>query len=406
MFSPRQVLVFAVAVFAPVAATAADPPAKPDRYVAPLKVLIEILKDGDRAEQHTAAKHIRNYYPGDKCLEALPQLVATQGQELARPYDAPDAGLGLERMIAEAVQTAGPKRFKLLFEMTTNKDPLVRAGAFNLLCTGSDYYQKAYYDSKEKSELDLEELLKAAKKGAKDDSPLVRGQVMISLRALSDADEKISVPAAELLATALEDREEIKNKLHDTPAYQAACTLVAFKAKAKPAVNALLKAVEKEDGCVGGEGYRALGRVAKDDSHVAEQAIKLFREKLSDTKRADGVRMSAAWGLVEMGRAAKPAIPDLAALLDEPKLARKVRYFVYESLEKLGPNSEEATLVLVARLEKATERDEQWAILGVLAAIGPPAEKAVKPLEEWAKTISDKDDRLQQAVTTTLARIR
>jgi hypothetical protein len=386
-------------------AVAADPP-KTDRYVAPLKTLIEMLEEEDDGEQHTAAKRIRDFYPGDKCLEALPQLTATMGRQLAHPSGKRGSGYDVPRMIAEAVRTTGAKQFKPLFDMTTDKNPHVRAGAFHLLYVSSDVYQKSYGTSEEKSGLDLAELLKAAKKGAKDESPLVRKQVLMSLLALKAAEEKLKAEAVEVFIPALDDREEIKGQHLEIPATWAAVALSQFGASSKPAFEPLVKAIKTNDPRCSGSCCSALAELAKADAKLAEKALPLFREMLTDSKADVTVRLSAAGGLTLMDRAAKPAISDMAAVIEEKDLPIRARYSLYQSLRDLGPTSAAAVPVLLRRLETTADRDEQSWVLAVFAAIGPAAGEAVKPLEEWAKKVPEKDKRMQQLVTQALARIK
>ena len=78
MFTFRLLALVALAVLLP--SVRADEP-KGKKPVPPLADLIKVLKDGTRGEQEEAAVAIRDHYKG-KCLDAIPQMVASLGREL------------------------------------------------------------------------------------------------------------------------------------------------------------------------------------------------------------------------------------------------------------------------------------------------------------------------------------
>ncbi len=384
---------------------AADPP-KTDRYVAPLKTLIEMLQEDDAGEQHTAAKRIRDFCPGDQALEALPDLVAAMGRDLVRPSDKSRNGYDVSRMIADAVQTAGPKRIKTLFELTADKDPLVRAGAFRLLFVESDYFQKSYGTAKEKSKLDLTDLLKAVRQGVKDKSPQVRKQALTALLALQSTDDKLKAESVQVLLGSLDDREEIPEQPREVPALYAAVALKQYGEAARPAFDPLVAAIHLKDARYLGSCCGALGNIAKTDTKLTEKALSIFRELLSNSKHDWDVRRCGIGGLAALGRAAMPAVGDLSLTLTEKDIPIQQRYFVYQVLRELGPTSAASVPAILVRLEKTADRAEQGWILATLTAIGPAAGDAVKPLEEWAKKVPESDKATHKAVVATLARIK
>jgi HEAT repeat protein len=397
-----------VAVVGCSAGWAVDPP-KEDKKVPPLADLIKVLKDGTRGEQEKAAVMIRDHYEG-KCLEAIPQMVASMGRELNIPYDTPNVppnSCYLAHHLGQASHKAGPKRFKTLFEMTTDKDPLIRAGAFRMLFAGSEHYLRKVSEWKdEKSELDLAELLKACERGAKDESPLVRGQVMITLRAFTTADETLSKPAAELLAKALEDRE-VKETYHNySAAYHAAGTLMGFQAKGKPAFEALLKATASAEPRLARTTAWALGRVANSDEKMAAAALKLFREQLTDPKEAEVVYRAAAEGVGHLGKYAKPAVTEVAALLTLPKCSDELRNAVIGTLYELGSASAPAVPTLLAQLDSTTNAGQQRAILYVISAIGSEARDAAKAIEKWAEKNPNMEGSVRTMMDEALEKIK
>ncbi len=387
-------------------ATADDPLAK---KVPPLADLIKTLKDGTRGEQEEAACAIRDHYDG-KCLDAIPQMVASLGKELnfpdGQPNDPPNSCY-LAHSIGQASHKAGPKRFKMLFEMTTDKDALIRAGAFRMLYAGSEWYLRKELGWKdEKSVLDLGDLLKACERGAKDKDALVRGQVMITMRALTDAEEKLSKPAVELLAMALDDRE-LKDTYHNkTAAYHAAGTLIGFKSKAKPAFDALLKAADSDDNLLAWTSAYAIGRIANGNEKLTTATLILFRKQLTDPKRTERGCKSAMAGVGQLGKQAEPAVADIAALLDRPKLSKEFRASVFTTLYDLGPISAPAVPTLVARLDKTTESDEVYEIFGTIAAIGSAARDAAKPIQKWADKNPDMNDSVRKMMAEALDKIK
>jgi hypothetical protein len=411
----RTALALALALLLPHAATADDPAEK--KPVPPLADLIKVLKDGTRGEQEEAARTIRDHYK-DKCLDAIPQMVASLGRELnfpsGQPNDPPNS-CDLAHSLGQASHWAGPKRFKTLFEMTTDKDPLIRAGAFRMLWAGSEHYlrkQSEWADAK--SELDLGELLKACERGATDEDPLVRGQVMITMRAFQEADEKLSKPAAELLAKALEDRE-VKETYHNhSAAYHAAGTLMGGKVDGKliefrggkVAFDALLKTAESDDFLLARASAWALGRMASTDEKLAVVALKLFRRQLTDPKASDRVRMIALGGIGELGKYAEPAVAEVAALLNLPKLSVDLRRAVFETLYELGPTSAPAVPTLLARLDSATDWKEQYSVLNTVSVIGPAARDAAKAIEKWADKNPDLTESVRKMVAEALDKIK
>jgi hypothetical protein len=383
--------------------TAADPP-KDEKKVPPLADLIKVLKDGTRDEQVEAAEAIRDHYDG-KCLDAVPQLVASMGRELNIPRDSPSVG-DLVHRLGQASHKAGPKRFKILFEMTTDKDPLIRAGAFQMLFAGTEHYLRKVSEwADAKSELDMGEFLKACERGAKDEDALVRGRVMNALTAFWNQDEKLSKPAVELLAKGLEDRELRETRINHSAAYHAAGALmggkvdgklVGFGANGKVAFDALLKSAESDDRLLAWASAMALGRMACSDEKLAVAALKLFRRQLTDPKQTDAIRKAAAAGVSQMSKYAEPAVADLAALLNLPKCSPQLRRTVYTTLNELGPHAAPALPALLARLEATTDPDEQQSIFYTIAAIGPAARDAVKVIQKWA----DKNPNMDGSVRT------
>lgn len=371
----------------------------------PLKTLIEMLQEDDDGEQWTAAKRIRDFYPGDKGLDALPHLVATMGRQLARTSRRREArSYDVPPMIHEAVQAAGPKRFKALFELTTHKDPLTRAAAFWLLRMESDNFQRVYRNSKEKSELNLVELLDACKVGVKDQSAWVRCYVYVCFDSFQGADAKLSEAAVLLLADGLEDRKVVETPVYSpvySPAYQAANSLSGFGAERKLALKALLKAAtSQEEALAAARACGALAGLAKDDKKLAPEIVAALRSIYTDTKRKWDFRTPAMGSIGYVGRAAEVAVPELAALLDEPNITLFARTIIYQAFKQLGASAEKGVPALVKALQSAREPDECCEILLALKEIGPAAGAAIKPLEEWMEKATDR--RLKQYAQKTI----
>jgi hypothetical protein len=402
MFPPRaNLLLVVVPLMCLPPLSAADPP-KVEKKVPPLADLIKVLKDGTRAEQVDAAELIRDHYAG-KCLEAIPQMAASMGRESNVPVGTPNVpprSYTLDRTLGEAAQTAGSGRFKVLFELTADKDSYVRAGAFRLLMMASENFQRVYYESKDKSELDLVQLLTACQKGVKDESALVRCQVYVSLHALQGADPKLAESAVLLLADGLEDRKVLGTQAY-SPAYQAANSLRWFGAQGKPALKTILKAAaSQEESQAAAMSCWVLGGIAKTDKTLAPEIVAAMRVQYMDTKRKWDFRTPAMGVIGDAGRAGEVAVPELAAILDEPTITPFARNGIYHIFRRLGASAEKGVPALVKALQTAKDTPECCEILDTLKEIGPAASEAIKPLEAWMEKASD--PRMKQYVKKTI----
>lgn len=401
---PLRHLLFTSLLLSSLSVFGADPPALDAKKPPPLADLILELKDGDREDQVFAAEKIRDHYAG-KCLDAIPQMAASMGRELNRPHEK-NKGRAylLTSVIGEAAQTAGSGRFKVLLELTADKDPLVRAGAFFLLYTASGNYQRVYYDSKEKSELPLTDLLAACQKGVKDESVLVRTHAVVSLGSFHGGEQKLVTKAVGLLADALEDRKTTDTQSR-SPAIEAANTLLRYGAEGKPALKALAKAAaSEEDAQAAAMSCYALGGLAYADKALAPEIVEVLRAIYADTKRKPDFRTPAINAIGYTGRAGEAVIADLVKVLDEPEVTDFTRHVVYRTCKQLGASAAKAVPALVKALEGATSSKESSEILLALQAIGPAAGEAIKQLEKWMEGMSDK--RMKQLAEKTINAIK
>jgi hypothetical protein len=384
-----SLLPFAAVVFLTTSSgLSADPPtAKNGKPVPPLSELIQVLKDGSREAQVEAAEAIRDHYAG-KSLDTVPQLIASMGRELALP---PQSNVGraylLTRVLAEAAETVGIRRFKILGQAVTDDDPVVRTGAFRLLYTATDDYQQSVNGTPGgKLGLDLPELLKLLSRGVEDESPLVRIEAVNALRAFRAADGKLASQAVTLLSDKLSDWDRPHSK-SPCPAYYAASILKLFKAKSQTIKPLARAANQSEDSMVVSESCYTLGVIARDDTTLSAEVELVLVPLVTDTKRKEHMRSFALTGLMQIKSPRNDTVQDLGKLIPD---SERLRSQIYQAMIRFGPAAAPVTQILVSRLEGRPGKAEAKLICQTLQAIGPAARDAAGPLVLWSDTVTDR----------------
>jgi hypothetical protein len=362
------------------AARAADQPK-------PLAELAKDLRDSDREKRLIAVEAIRDHHK-DKVLDVLPQLIETLGDELNLTSTERSGGRAylLTQTIWATADLAGPERMKVIRESVRHENPKVRAAAYRLWLCGA--YDKA-------TKIEPDEILAAARKGLKDESPLVRSQAIGLLNAFVDRHPFAATPAFRnaspkqveailaLLIETLEDRviprKGVANLhyLNQVPsaAEEAAVVLQCFQARAKPAIPALAKAAAlgDEDIHVVGASCRALNAIAAADPDAAEEIVKLFRPLITDKTRSNRLRGSAVYAVNKIGPAARWVASDLADILEEPGANAYFRSVAYTSLANMGSRAAPAVPTLIRLLERATNLRKQQQNVPAHRALGSSA---------------------------------
>jgi HEAT repeat protein len=203
--------------------------------------------------------------------------------------------------------------------------------------------------------------------------------------------------AAPTLRAALSDRSGSIRVL-------AAEALWHVSGQAGPAVDTLIQAITRTDRAVRRQAIEALGRFGRDARaaiptlivtvlksseptlrQAAVDALRQMDPRLEDTAPvftellqdgSEGVRLSAAEGLVAAGHDGSQVVRTLTAILRSREPAAGTR--AAGALAKLGPRAKAAVPELVAGLRE-TRIDEGPAIVA-LGAIGPQAKEAVPVL--------------------------
>ena len=240
-------------------------------------------------------------------------------------------------------------------------------------------------------------------RGLKDEGKLFRGKpVEECMQGLRDDDHGVrraaawalcergpaAAPATRLLAAQLKD-EEVR-----MPALRA---LEAIGAEAYPAVPEIRKLLSHSDAYIRLGATYALGAIGGGAPWLVEgqsQPVKkLSPSQLNTIGEAlrvplmdefHWVATPAGSALVEMGAAAKPALPEAIKLLDRPYNIYTWTYptVVRRVIAAVGPGAGQAVpkLMEIVEKKKGDARDDVLA----LAAIGGSAKKAVVVLEKYA----------------------
>ena len=161
---------------------------------------------------------------------------------------------------------------------------------------------------------------------------------------------------------------------------------VELEKRTAAAVSDLIGALSDEAGTVRWKAAEALGNMGPS----AKSAIPALIKALSD--EVDTVRWKAAEALGKMGPSAKSAIPALI------KASNNIASRAAEALGRIGPAA-------IPALIEALKEEGKWrrcAAADALGRIGPKAHSAV-PALGWA--MRDKDPRVAEKATATLARI-
>ena len=354
----------------------ADPPPEP---VQPLAEYARRLKDPDREKRLVAAEAIRDHYKG-KSIDVLPQMMEVLGEDLDRPRQ-PNQGRTylLDQTLCQMASGTGDGWLKVVQMGTCHASPRIRAAAFRMWWYG--LHDQA-------ADVERDELLAAVRKGLKDDSPLVRGQAAVALRAFWNAPPRVVETVIPLLIATLNDRVQPRKGV-SSPAAHAVAVLPGFKAQAKSAISALGRAADSqtdEAHLIGG-ACTALRLIAQSDPAAAEDVVAILRPLIGNKQRSGIVRGNAIAGLVGIGPAARKAIPELTGVLEDPIIPPERRYTVYTILTELGPRAEPAVPTLIRRLIHSADETEHMCICVIFRTMGPAAGLAERPLEQWMNNI-------------------
>lgn len=193
------------------------------------------------------------------------------------------------------------------------------------------------------------------------------------------------------LLDALKDKDEVVWK-------QAVESLKKMKAYPQPVVRALSEATKDEN-------YAVRRGAAYVLSEYGADAVAPLLDALKD--KDDRVRFEAADSLGVVGPVADKAIPPLLALAlsdPEPKVRKKALTAILciQGMHRFRDDPVKAVPVLIESLQHKLPQT-RWEAAQILGAIGPQAKEAVGGL---TKAIQDKDQRVRDAATTALERIR
>jgi len=165
---------------------------------------------------------------------------------------------------------------------------------------------------------------------------------------------------------------------------------------AKAAIPALIEAVKDPDALARAAAIGALGAMAGD----AAPALPALREALSDDAMFGATAGVAALVIGQLGESARPAVPDLIALLCRRTLGGTVG--ALGAVTKLGPIASEAAPAVIETLKESQSYDIVIACLNSLAAIGPAAKPALPQLIEILK---GDDAKLRSGALSVLAKL-
>jgi len=148
---------------------------------------------------------------------------------------------------------------------------------------------------------------------------------------------------------------------------------------AKAAIPALIEAVRDPDVMVRTVAIGAIGAMGPD----AVQALPVLREALSDERMFGMAAAGAAIMIGRLGEPAKPAVPDLIALLRRRGMGGTGGALI--AFTELGPVAEDAAPVVIETLKETQDAAVVNLCLSALAAIGPAAKPALPQLLEILK---------------------
>lgn len=191
-------------------------------------------------------------------------------------------------------------------------------------------------------------------------------------------------------------------KLAD-PAFRSSVTeiLSVIGPAAKPAVAALVKALDDGDPQSRGDAAVALAAIGADAVEAAPSLLKILADEAGD----DGLRYAAAYALGRIGPGAAAAEPVLRRLA-ESKDELMATVAVWATL-KIKPDDASLFETAVPLLRRALRADREMARLEAAVAlgdIGPAAASAIPMLELVAE--DDPVKPVRQAAAAALAKIR
>jgi HEAT repeat protein len=173
-----------------------------------------------------------------------------------------------------------------------------------------------------------------------------------------------------------------------------------LKAEGRPAVPALLKALETGDEGLCDAACRALANIGVKDKSFMSALIAVLKDK----KRVAN-RCMAASALGEMGAEAKGAVPDLIEALRakdvaDPQAANKTRQSVMAGLARIGRDAKAAVPALIAFVQdQSMDPCVRRSAAEALGSMGPAAFSAKAAL---AKAVKDTDPGVRMAAAKAL----
>jgi HEAT repeat protein len=171
---------------------------------------------------------------------------------------------------------------------------------------------------------------------------------------------------------------------------ECAAALGGLGPAARPAVQALFKALGDPSEAVRAAAARALTKVGLEGDDVPRLVAALG-------SRDTYVVAFAAWSLGNLGPAAQAAVPDLARALARDD----TNAVVAGALARIGPAAASAVDALVEGL-RSDDANRRWRAARTLGRIGPPAAPAVPSL---TVALSDSDSLVRLHTARALGRI-
>ena len=184
-----------------------------------------------------------------------------------------------------------------------------------------------------------------------------------ALLRIQPGNKKESAKAVKLLLDGLQTGDERIRQA-------SARALFELKTSSDVLGPALIAALKNSDPAVAKDSLQALGALGP-----------AFLPQIAELLANPELRGYALMVLARFGADAKGATPQLAAMLDDPKLEPMMRREVQYVLGKIGPAAAPAVPQLIASLGNDSERVRNSAIFA-LGKIGPGAKSAVPALEK------------------------
>jgi HEAT repeat protein len=176
----------------------------------------------------------------------------------------------------------------------------------------------------------------------------------------------------------------------------------AFRELARPAVPDLIDALTDEDEEIRIWAAISLGQLGSNAASAVEPLIVAASLSYDDHPQ---LVVSAIQALGEIGPAARPALPILVPMVDDPE--NRSHIMAIHAFWRIGPKGQaEASIVVPKLLERLSSsknsRERAW-IAEILADIGPAAESAIPAL---ATAGADPDPAVAGAARNALRSVR